>query len=80
MNKKKNEVIIVNENDNPVKRKKDISYINYIIYNTKNTKEQIIFNPYDFILSKFTSSKDFNDSAKKFYRIESFSPHKFKKK
>lgn len=30
MNKKKNEVIIVNENDNPVKRKKDISYINYI--------------------------------------------------
>ena len=79
MNEKENEVIIVDENDKQVTRKKDIANKNYIIYNAKNINEKFIFNPYDFILSKFTSAKDFSDLVKKFSRIESFSLFKFYK-
>ena len=75
----KKEIIIVDENKKEVKTAEDISNKVYIIYNARNKSEKFEFNPYDYILSKFTSVKNFNDLTKRFSDINYFSLNKFYK-
>ena len=79
MNKIRNEIIIVDENEKEVTKDKDITNKNYIVYNAKNRKEKIEFNPYDYILTKFTSVKSFNDLVKRVSNVNYFSLNKFYK-
>ena len=79
MNKIRNEIIIVDENEKEVTKDKDITNKNYIVYNAKNRKEKIEFNPYDYILSKFTSVKNFDDLVERVSNVNYFSLNKFYK-
>ena len=79
MNKIRNEIIIVDENEKEVKNDKDITNKNYTVYNAKNRKEKIEFNPYDYILSKFTSVKNFDDLVERVSNVNYFSLNKFYK-
>ena len=73
----RNEIIIVDENEKEVKTAKDITNKNCTVYNAKNIKEKIKFNPYDYILSKFTSVKSFDDLVKIISNVNFFSLNKF---
>ena len=73
----RNEIIIVDENEKEVKTAKDITNKNYTVYNAKNIKEKIKFNPYDYILSKFTSVKSFDDLVKIISNVNFFFLNKF---
>ena len=79
MDKIKKEVIIVDENKNEVKTSKDISNKIYTIYNARNLGEKIEINPYDYILSKFTTVTNFYDLVNKFSDVNYFSLNKFYK-
>ena len=73
----KNEILIVDENRREIKDEKDISNKIYIVFNMRNKKEKVEFNPYDYNLSKFTSIKNFNDLVKRLSDIDCFSLNKF---
>ena len=73
----RNEIIIVDENEKEVKDEKDISNKIYTIFNKRNRREKVEFNPYDYNLSKFTSIKNFNDLVKRLSDIDCFSLNKF---
>ena len=77
MNEIENEIIIVNEKGEKIKETKDIENKLYDIYNAKNLKEKIKFNPFDYILSEISDVKNFKDLKKKLESIEYFSLNKF---
>lgn len=79
MNKIQNEVIVVDEKGNPINDEKDIMNKNYVIYDAKNKKKKIEFNPYDYNLTYFDSAKTFDDLYNRFSNIENYSLNKFYK-
>ena len=79
MSKIRDEIIIIDEQGKEIKMTKDINNKIYTIINKKNNNEKIKFNPYDYILSKFTSVSNFNNLKNKFSDSDYFSLYKFYK-
>ena len=73
----KNEIVIEDENKKSIEKSEDIKNKKYTIYNKRNMKEYIMFNPYDYIVSNITSVKDYNDLLKRLENPSNFSLNKF---